>query len=140
MAVPLSMATVLGSIGIVGLSLCFYAGIRKTPSPVHLACMILIALFFVLCSASFVRIAFNGFIKEVRLTDEGLTIVKMTVTEDYDWSELNRLAATDTQLNLRMMSGVELDFGPSLDGFPELVGQVKEYYRREKGVRVHGSP
>ena len=135
MAVPLGIAAVLGSIGLVGLLVCFDAGIRKTPSPVHLLCMIIIALFFMVCAVSFVRVAFNGFIKEVQVTDKGLTVVKMRSAEEYEWTELNRIAATDTALNLRMMSGAELDFGPSLEGFPELVQLVKERYRILKGIK-----
>jgi hypothetical protein len=50
-------------------------------------------------------------------------------------SSYRRIAATDTGLNLRMLSGAEVDIGPSMEGFDDLVRQVKERYNNVKGIK-----
>ena len=130
MAVPFGLASVFLFLGGLGLVICFSAGIKQTPSPVHLVCMILMALFLCFLGWTFLRIGTKGFIQEVILSDTGLTVKKIGKSQDFEWSELNRIAATDTGLNLRMASGAEIDIGPSLTGFAELTALVKERYNK----------
>ena len=111
MAVPFGLASVFLFLGVLGLVICFSAGIKQTPSPVHLVCMILMALFVCFLGLTFLRIGAKGFIQEVVFSEVGLTIKKIGKSEDFAWSELNRIAATDTGLNLRMASGAEASLG-----------------------------
>ena len=131
-----------GGLGAFFLSLCVFglvmslsAGIKMTPSPVHLACMIIMALFLGLVGLSFLKVAVNGFVKEVVLTDDVITVKRVTKSDKYLWSELKRVASTNTGLNLQMLSGAEVDLGPSLGGFDDLVATVKAKYNEMKGIR-----
>lgn len=135
MAVPLGLAALFFASGGLGLVISVSAGIRRTPSPVHLLCMILMALFLCLVGWSFVRVATKGFIKEVVLTERGLVVHWVHRSEEFKWAEINRFAATQTGLNLRVASGAEIDLGPSLEDFEQLVTSAKEQYNKAKGIR-----
>lgn len=135
MAVPFGLAAMFLALGGLGLVICFTAGIRQTPSPVHLACMILMALFLCVLGATFLKIGSNGFIKEIVFSESGLMVKKLWKSEEFQWTELNRIASTDTGLNLRMASGAEIDVSPSLEGFHELTIMVKERYKELKGFK-----
>lgn len=140
MAVPFGVGGTLVAAGGFGLLMCLSAGVARTPSPVHFVCMILMALFLCVIGGSVMRVGAKGFVKEVQVTEEGFTICKVAKSETFQWSELNRIAATDTGLNMRMMSGAEVDIDPSLSGFQELVDLVKERYRKVKGIKVPPRP
>lgn len=132
MAVPLSIGSVLILLGGLGLVMCLSAGIRRTPSPVHLLSMMAMAAFVALVGWSFVRVATRGFIREVGISDDTLVVVKVSGREQFRWAEINRLAATETGLNLRAASGAEIDLSPSLENFDDLVSLAKERYREAK--------
>lgn len=134
MAVPFGLGGFFMLLGLFGLFMSLAAGIRKTPSPVHLLCMILIALFLCFCGLSFIRVGSRGFIKEVVVTADNLVVHKVGREDAFLWAEIKTLASTDTGLNLRMLSGAEVEFGPSLENFDSLVAEIKERYRVAKGL------